>query len=124
MMLFSIDEDGNIDINNNKNSFSDFIIGDESETNFRLVRTILITHLIHKKWLKDNFILYKRINYTDEQINSIIKSKINELFENYPNLKNTVEFSFSLKDNILTIVFYKKHEGKDRMLLLKDINIG
>lgn len=123
-MLFSIDEDGNIDVNNNKNSFSDFIIGDESETNFRLVRTILITHLIHKKWLKDNFILYKRINYTDEQINSIIKSKINELFENYPNLKNTVEFSFSLKDNILTIVFYKKHEGKDRMLLLKDINIG
>lgn len=123
-MLFSIDEDGNIDVNNNKNSFSDFIIGDESETNFRLVRTILITHLIHKKWLKDNFILYKRINYTDEQINSIIKSKINELFENYPNLKNTVEFSFSLKDDILTIVFYKKHEGKDRMLLLKDINIG
>lgn len=123
-MLFSIDEDGNIDINNNKNSFSDFIIGDESETNFRLTRTILITHLIHKKWLKDNFILYKRINYTDEQINSIIKAKINELFENYPNLKNTVEFSFSLKDNILTIVFYKKHEGKDRMLLLKDINIG
>lgn len=123
-MLFSIDEDGNIDINNNKNSFSDFIIGDESETNFRLARTILITHLIHKKWLKDNFILYKRINYTDEQINSIIKSKINELFENYPNLKNTVEFSFSLKDNILNIVFYKKHEGKDRILLLKDINIG
>ena len=94
------------------------------EINFRLARTILITNLIHKKWLKNNFILYKRANYTNEEIKDMIKNKINDLFENYPNLINTVDFSFNLKDNVLSIVFYKNHEGRERMLILKDINIG
>ena len=92
-MLFSINEDGKLDIDNKRNIFSDFVLGDEEKTNFRLSRTILITNLIHKKWLKENFILYKRINYTDEKINSIIKTKINELFENYPNLKQYFKYS-------------------------------
>lgn len=123
-MLFSINEDGKLDLDEKKNIFSDFVMGNQSETNFRLARTILITHLIHKKWLRNNFILYMRANYTNEQIKAMIKNKINDLFENYPNLKDTVEFSFNLNNNILSIVFYKKHEGKERLLILKDINIG
>lgn len=123
-MLFSINEDGKLDLDEKKNIFSDFVMGNQAETNFRLTRTILITHLIHKKWLKNNFILYMRANYTNEQIKAMIKNKINDLFENYPNLKDTVEFSFNLNNNILSIVFYKKHEGKERLLILKDINIG
>lgn len=123
-MLFSINEDGKLDLDEKKNIFSDFVMGNQTETNFRLARTILITHLIHKKWLRNNFILYMRANYTNEQIKAMIKNKINDLFENYPNLKDTVEFSFNLNNNILSIVFYKKHEGKERLLILKDINIG
>lgn len=123
-MLFSINEDGKLDLDEKKNIFSDFVMGNQDETNFRLARTILITHLIHKKWLRNNFILYMRANYTNEQIKAMIKNKINDLFENYPNLKDTVEFSFNLNNNILSIVFYKKHEGKERLLILKDINIG
>lgn len=123
-MLFSINEDGKLDLDEKKNIFSDFVMGNQAETNFRLTRTILITHLIHKKWLKNNFILYMRANYTNEEIKAMIKNKINDLFENYPNLKDTVEFSFNLNNNILSIVFYKKHEGKERLLILKDINIG
>lgn len=123
-MLFSINEDGKLDLDEKKNIFSDFVMGNQSETNFRLARTILITHLIHKKWLKNNFILYMRANYTNEEIKAMIKNKINDLFENYPNLKNTVEFSFNLNNNVLSIVFYKNHEGKERLLILKDINIG
>lgn len=123
-MLFSINEDGKLDLDEKKNIFSDFVMGNQVETNFRLARTILITHLIHKKWLKNNFILYMRANYTNEEIKAMIKNKINDLFENYPNLKNTVEFSFNLNNNVLSIVFYKNHEGKERLLILKDINIG
>lgn len=123
-MLFSIDENGKLDLDEKKKIFSDFVMGNQAETNFRLARTILITNLIHKKWLKNNFILYKRANYTNEEIKDMIKNKINDLFENYPNLINTVDFSFSLKDNVLSIVFYKNHEGRERMLILKDINIG
>lgn len=123
-MLFSINEDGKLDLDEKKNIFSDFVMGNQAETNFRLARTILITNLIHKKWLKNNFILYMRANYTNEEIKAMIKNKINDLFENYPNLKNTVEFLFNLNNNVLSIVFYKKHEGKERLLILKDINIG
>ena len=123
-MLFSINEDGKLDLDEKKNIFSDFVMGNQAETNFRLARTILITHLIHKKWLKNNFILYMRANYTNEEIKAMIKNKINDLFENYPNLKDTVEFSFNLNNNVLSIVFYKNHEGKERLLILKDINIG
>jgi hypothetical protein len=65
-----------------------------------------------------------RANYTNEEIKAMIKNKINDLFENYPNLKNTVEFSFNLNNNVLSIVFYKNHEGKERLLILKDVNIG
>lgn len=123
-MLFSINEKGSLDFDENRKIFSDFVMSNEEETNFRLIRTILITHLIHKKWLKDNFILYKRINYTDEEIKVMIKNKLNELFKNYPNLKNTVEFSFTLKNNILSIVFYKKQGEDNRLILIQDVNIG
>ena len=123
-MLFSINEDGSLDFDKNRKIFSDFVMSNEEETNFRLIRTILITHLIHKKLLKDNFILYKRINYTDEEIKVMIKNKLNELFKNYPNLKNTVEFSFTLKNNILSIVFYKKQGEDNRLILIQDVNIG
>lgn len=123
-MLFSINENGSLDFDENRKIFSDFVISNEEETNFRLTRTILITHLIHKKWLKNNFILYKRINYTDEEIKVMIKNKLNELFNNYPNLKNTVEFSFTLKNNILSIVFYKKQCEDNKLILIQDVNIG
>ena len=123
-MLFSINENGSLDFDENRKIFSDFVMSNEEETNFRLTRTILITHLIHKKWLKNNFILYKRINYTDEEIKVMIKNKLNELFKNYPNLKNTVEFSFTLKNNILSIVFYKKQGEDNRLILIQDVNIG
>ena len=43
MMLFSINEDGDLDIDNGK-YFSDFVMSDKIETDYRISRTLLLTH--------------------------------------------------------------------------------
>lgn len=123
MMLFSINEDGDLDINNNK-YFSDFVMSDKMETDYRISRTLLLTHLIHKKWLEKNFILYKRNNFSDSEIRELIQKKINDIFQNYQNLLSLINFHFINDKSSLNIIFYKKEKEHNKLLLHKEIVIG
>lgn len=123
MMLFSINEDGDLDIDNNK-YFSDFVISDKMETDYRISRTLLLTHLIHKKWLEKNFILYKRNNFSDSEIRELIQKKINDIFQNYQNLLSLINFHFINDKSSLNIIFYKKEKEHNKLLLHKEIVIG
>ena len=122
-MLFSINEDGDLDIDNNK-YFSDFIMSDKIETDYRISRTLLLTHLIHKKWLEKNFILYKRNNFSDSEIRELIQKKINDIFQNYQNLLSLINFHFINDKSSLNIIFYKKEKEHNKLLLHKEIVIG
>jgi ribonuclease P protein component len=122
-MLFSINEDGDLDIDNNK-YFSDFVMSDKIETDYRISRTLLLTHLIHKKWLEKNFILYKRNNFSDSEIRELIQKKINDIFQNYQNLLNLINFHFINDKSSLNIIFYKKEKEQNKLLLHKEIIIG
>lgn len=122
-MLFSINEDGDLDIDNNK-YFSDFVMSDKIETDYRISRTLLLTHLIHKKWLEKNFILYKRNNFSDSEIRELIQKKINDIFQNYQNLLNLINFHFINDKSSLNIIFYKKEKEHNKLLLHKEIVIG
>lgn len=123
MMLFSINEDGDLDIDNNK-YFSDFVMSDKMETDYRISRTLLLTHLIHKKWLEKNFILYKRNNFSDSEIRELIQKKINDIFQNYQNLLSLINFHFINDKSSLNIIFYKKEKEHNKLLLHKEIVIG
>lgn len=123
MMLFSINEDGDLDIDNNK-YFSDFVMSDKIETDYRISRTLLLTHLIHKKWLEKNFILYKRNNFSDSEIRELIQKKINDIFQNYQNLLSLINFHFINDKSSLNIIFYKKEKEHNKLLLHKEIVIG
>ena len=122
-MLFSINEDGDLDIDNGK-YFSDFVMSDKIETDYRISRTLLLTHFIHKKWLEKNFILYKRNNFSDSEIREIIQKKINDIFQNYQNLLNAINFHFTNNKSSLNIIFYKKEKEQNKLLLHKEIIIG
>ena len=122
-MLFSINEDGDLDIDNGK-YFSDFVISDKIETDYRISRTLLLTHFIHKKWLEKNFILYKRNNFSDTEIRELIQKKINEVFQNYQNLLGLINFHFTNNKSSLNIIFYKKEKEQNKLLLHKEIIIG
>jgi ribonuclease P protein component len=122
-MLFSINEDGDLDIDNNK-YFSDFVMSDKIETDYRISRTLLLTHLIHKKWLEKNFILYKRNNFSDSEIRELIQKKINDIFQNYQNLLSLINFHFINDKSSLNIIFYKKEKEHNKLLLHKEIVIG
>ena len=122
-MLFSINEDGDLDIDNNK-YFSDFVMSDKMETDYRISRTLLLTHLIHKKWLEKNFILYKRNNFSDSEIRELIQKKINDIFQNYQNLLSLINFHFINDKSSLNIIFYKKEKEHNKLLLYKEIVIG
>jgi ribonuclease P protein component len=122
-MLFSINEDGDLDIDNGK-YFSDFVISDKIETDYRISRTLLLTHFIHKKWLEKNFILYKRNNFSDTEIRELIQKKINEVFQNYQNLLSLINFNFTNNKSSLNIIFYKKEKEQNKLLLHKEIIIG
>ena len=122
-MLFSINEDGDLDIDNNK-YFSDFVMSDKIETDYRISRTLLLTHLIHKKWLEKNFILYKRNNFSDSEIRELIQKKINDIVQNYQNLLSLINFHFINDKSSLNIIFYKKEKEHNKLLLHKEIVIG
>lgn len=122
-MLFSINEDGDLDIDNGK-YFSDFVMSDKIETDYRISRTLLLTHFIHKKWLEKNFILYKRNNFSDSEIREMIQKKINDIFQNYQNLLNSINFHFTNNKSSLNIIFYKKEKEQNKLLLHKEIVIG
>lgn len=123
MMLFSINEDGDLDIDNGK-YFSDFVMSDKIETDYRISRTLLLTHFIHKKWLEENFILYKRNNFSDSEIRELIQKKINNVFQKYQNLLGSINFNFTNNKSSLNIIFYKKEKEQNKLLLHKEIIIG
>lgn len=123
MMLFSINEDGDLDIDNGK-YFSDFVMSDKIETDYRISRTLLLTHFIHKKWLEENFILYKRNNFSDLEIREFIQKKINNVFQKYQNLLGSINFHFTNNKSSLNIIFYKKEKEQNKLLLHKEIIIG
>lgn len=121
-MLFSLNEDGDLNIREGK-YFSDFVMSNKIESDYRLTKTLLLTHLVFKKWFEKDFLLYKRLTKSDMEIKKIINDKLNEIFKEYPYLLTNINFSFIINKDILNIVFYLNNPSK-RMLFDKEIKIG
>lgn len=122
-MLFSINENGDLYIDKKNNSFSDYSGESESEINFKIARTSVITYFKYKGFFEKEFIKYKRNNYTDQQIRTIIQNKLNDIFSDN-NIRENVNFSFLNQGDLFVICFfYKIDENENRSLLYETIKI-
>lgn len=123
-MLFSINEDGDLYIDKDNNTFSDYTAQSESEVNFKIARTSVITYFKYKGFLEKEFIKYKRNNFTDEFIRGLIQDKLDSIFENNPEINENVDFSFLNQGELFAICFfYKIDESQNKSLLYETITI-
>lgn len=123
-MLFSINEDGDLYIDKHNNTFSDYTAENESERDFKIARTSVITYFKYKGFLEKEFIKYKRNNFTDEFIRGLIQDKLDSIFEDNPEINENIGFSFVNQGDLFVICFfYKIDEDENRSLLYETINI-
>ena len=123
-MLFSINEDGDLYIDKKNNSFSDYNAQSESEMNFKIARTSIITYFKYKGFFEKEFIKYKRNNFTDEFIRKLIQNKLNSIFQDKEEINEKVGFSFSNQGDLFVICFfYKIDENENKSLLYETITI-
>lgn len=123
-MLFSINEDGDLYIDKKNNTFSDYMAESESEVNFKIARTSVITYFKYKGFFEKEFIKYKRNNFTDEYIRKLIQDKLNSIFEDAQDINENIGFSFSNQGDLFVICFfYKIDENENKSLLYKSIII-
>lgn len=105
--MFSIGENGDIFIHND-GTFTDYVIGDIDETNFRIARSRIISHFKFRKYFENNFIKYFRNNFSDEQIKEKINNELNNLFIDNKNIKEKILFFYRNSDDKFNIVFLYK----------------
>lgn len=123
-MLFSINENGDLYIDKDNNTFSDYTASNESERDFKIARSSIITYFKHKGFLEKEFIKYKRNNFTDEFIRGLIKDKLSLIFIEYPEINEKIGFSFINQGDLFVICFfYKIDENENKSLLYETITI-
>lgn len=123
-MLLSINEDGDLYIDKDNNTFSDYMAQNESEVNFKIARTSVITYFKYKGFFEKEFIKYKRNIFSDEYIRKLIQDKLDSIFKNNPEINENVGFSFSNQGDLFVICFfYKIDETENKSLLYETIVI-
>lgn len=123
-MLFGIDEKGDLNIDKEFNTFSDIIFEEEIQTNINIAKTIILTKFKHQNWFRDEFILYKRNTFSDEEIKKYIDKKIEEIFSSLPFVKSKIGYAFINRGDTFTINFYYKVNSKvNKSLLFRTIEI-
>lgn len=119
-MIFSINEDGDLYIDKDNNAFSDYTADSPEESNFKIARSSVITYFKHKGFLKNNFIMYKRNNFEDSYIRTLIQNELDIIFKNKENILNKIGFSFANKGSTFLICFYYKMNKDKNVSLLYD----
>lgn len=124
-MLFSIGEDGDLYIDKENNTFSDYTAKNETEKNFKIARSAIITYFKYREFFEKEFIKYKRNNYKDSEIRTILKNELNNIFyKKYPEILENIDFSFVNKGDLFIICFfYKMDESENKSLLYETITI-
>lgn len=117
-MLFAINEKGDLNIDQEFNTFTNFIFGEDVQTNINIAKTIILTKFKHQNWFRDEFVLYKRNTYTDLEIKEYIDNKLNEIFSKLPFIKQNIGYAFLNKGDIFTICFYYKLDKNTNINLL------
>lgn len=117
-MLFAINEKGDLNIDQEFNTFTNFIFGEDVQTNINIAKTIILTKFKHQNWFRDEFILYKRNTYDDFQIKEYIDNKLDEIFSKLPFIRSKVGYAFLNKGDTFTIGFYYKVNSQTNVSLL------
>lgn len=117
-MLFAINEKGDLNIDQEFNTFTNFIFGEDVQTNINIAKTIILTKFKHQNWFRDEFILYKRNTYDDFQIKEYIDNKLDEIFSKFPFIRSKVGYAFLNKGDTFTIGFYYKVNSQTNVSLL------
>lgn len=123
-MIFSIDEKGDLCIDKQNNTYNDHVAPNETEANFKIARTCVITYFKHKNFFQKDFLLNYRNNFTDAEIRELIQRKLDSIFLKRKNILSKIGFTFSnLETKFLISFYYKISEYENRSLLYIDINI-
>ena len=123
-MIFSIDEQGDLFVDKDNQSLSDYNAVNETQVNWKIARTSILTYFRHKGFLQKNFIMYKRNNFSDEYVRNLIQDKINDIFKDNIRIIENIGFSFSNEGDLFIICFfYKINENENKSLLNETIII-
>ena len=117
-MLFAINEKGDLNIDQEFNTFTNFIFGEDVQTNINIAKTIILTKFKHQNLFRNEFILYKRNTYDDFQIKEYIDNKLDEIFSKLPFIRSKVGYAFLNKGDTFTIGFYYKVNSQTNVSLL------
>lgn len=121
--MFSIGENGDIYIHDD-NTFTDIVIGDYPETEFRIARSRVISRFKFKNFFNEKFIKYYRNNFTDEYLKEVIDLELDTLFSDKLSIRNKINYFFKNESNKLNIIFlYKESNNKNRNLLFYTITL-
>lgn len=123
-MIFSIGENGDVFLDKTNNTFSDYVSKNQSYVNYKIARSTVITYFKYRGFFKKNFIMYKRNNFDDNVIESIIKEELKKIFSNNKSILKNIDFSFINKGDTFTICFYyKMNNNVNKNLLYQTITI-
>ncbi|MGL6100978.1 MAG: hypothetical protein ACRC0G_15325 [Fusobacteriaceae bacterium] len=122
-MIFSINENGDLDIDEENGSVCNEIKGDLTLSNFKTSKTIILTYFKHNGNLKNKFYKNKRNTLTDEQIKSFFNKEVAEAFAMRTELIKFIKYEFINDKSSFNIMFYFYSESFKKIILNFNLDI-
>lgn len=122
-MIFSIDEKGDLALDLENGSICNKITGDRVTSDYKLSKTIILTHFKHYNVLKDTFYKNKRNMLTDAQIENYFDDELNKAFYLNKELLKFIKYEFLNSGSQFDIFFYFYSKELKKPILDFSINI-
>lgn len=120
-MIFSLNEQGDLEYDSENKTLSVVIPGDPIETDFKVSRTAIISHFILKGAFSSYFIKNKRNVYNNEYVENFLEEQLDLVFKTRKDIRKYIKYFFKLEGEVFTIMFYYKDNVSTRIIMKKEI---
>ncbi|MGL5712409.1 MAG: hypothetical protein ACRCX2_05265 [Paraclostridium sp.] len=122
-MIFSINEIGDLYIDEENGTVCNKILGDNVQSDFKTSKTIILTYFKHNNNLKNKFYKNKRNTLSDSEIKEFFDEEIDLAFSMRPELKRFVKYEYINNKSSFHIMFYFYSETLKKIMLDYDVSI-
>ncbi|MGL5713961.1 MAG: hypothetical protein ACRCX2_13145 [Paraclostridium sp.] len=122
-MIFSINELGDINIDEKNETLCNKVIGDPVLSDFKTSKTIILTYFKHNNNLVKKFYKNKRNTLTSSEIKKFFDSEISLAFQMRPELIKFVKYEYINDKSSFHIMFYFYSQSLKKIMLDYDISI-
>ncbi|MGL6099271.1 MAG: hypothetical protein ACRC0G_06585 [Fusobacteriaceae bacterium] len=122
-MIFSINEIGDIQADEENGTLCNLIKGDANASNFKTSRTIILTYFKHNNNLRNSFYKNKRNTLTDEEIKKYFDKELKEAFKFKPDLNKYIKYEFINDNSSFNILFYFYSEKLKKIILDYNVDV-